>query len=177
MPILKFSTTVKSKATDTSIIPIKDGQFLIVTDTKQLMYDFGATRVTLGDIIELETETDRTSLVTPLDKFYFVKSTGVLWRYNGGTWLDMSSGSGCATYSYTISANAWSNKTQTVSIAAVTATSNGFTSVAQNISALALDACLTANITIVSQAAGSITLKANGDVPTVDIPAVLFLFD
>lgn len=86
MAYVKFNTTVKSKANDTSAIPVTDGQFLIVTDTKQLMYDFGTTRIVLGDIIELDTEAQRAALVTPLDKFYFVKDTKILWRYTSGSW-------------------------------------------------------------------------------------------
>ena len=88
MSQIKYYTTIESKAKDTSIAPIKDGQFLIVTDTMKLMYDFGTKRIVLGDIIELDTEVERTALLAPLAKFYFVKATGVLWRYNNGSWIE-----------------------------------------------------------------------------------------
>ena len=90
MTYVKFNTTAKSKAMSTSQIPVTDGQFLIVTDTKQLMYDFGATRITLGDIVELDTEAERAALLAPLDKFYFIKDTKTLWRYTSGVWQSLA---------------------------------------------------------------------------------------
>lgn len=178
MATLKFNTTTKAKASNTATIPIRDGQFLIVTDTMQLMYDHGSNRMILGDIIELATDAERLALASPVEKFYFVAETNVLWRYNNGSWIDMTNSGGSSTpYGYTLLASAWSAGAQTVQIAAVKADSNGVTGIAQSISTAALEACLSATIIISGQANGSITLTANGDVPTVDIPAVLLLFN
>ena len=177
MTTLKFNTTTKTKASSTSTVPIRDGQFLIVTDTMQLMYDHGSNRMILGDIIELATDAERLALASPVEKFYFVAETNVLWRYNNGSWIDMTNKNRSAAYSYVIPASGWVNGEQTISIAAVSASSNGVTGIAQSISASALESCMNATIILTAQANGSITLKANGTVPTVDIPAVLILFD
>ena len=50
MSHVKFYTTTKSKADNPSQAPINDGQFLVVTDTKQLMYDHGSTRIAFEDV-------------------------------------------------------------------------------------------------------------------------------
>jgi|GEM_PF-403314 len=81
-----FATATKSKAKNYTTVPIDNGLFLILTDTKQLCYDFGGTRLFLGDIEEIETEEAREAIVSPLDKFYFVREDTKLWRYIGGEW-------------------------------------------------------------------------------------------
>ncbi len=81
-----FATATKSKAKNYATVPIDNGLFLILTDTKQLCYDFGGTRLFLGDIEEIETEEAREAIVSPLDKFYFVREDTKLWRYIGGEW-------------------------------------------------------------------------------------------
>ena len=46
------NTTVDSKVRDGSIIPIKEGQFLMTTDTRSIFYDLGDRRIQLTDILE-----------------------------------------------------------------------------------------------------------------------------
>lgn len=90
MSNVKFNTAVESKAVDQLQIPIRDGQFIIVTDTHRLMYDDENNRIALGDVIDLNKESDRTAILAPINKFYFVKETGVLWRYNSGEWVKVA---------------------------------------------------------------------------------------
>lgn len=217
MATIKFNTTVESKAKDTEIIPIVEGQFLIVTDTRTLMYDLASTRIKLGDVIELDTEAERAALITPLSKFYFVKNTGVLWRYNSGTWIkwdgaatqshlnslvssggahgirytsanglevynetteqweSIGSSGGSTSVSCTLTANGWSNQVQTVSVSGLGATQNGIVSLDQNISSQALSAAIAGNLRVTGQAAGALTITADGTTPEVDIPIVVIL--
>lgn len=77
----------------------------------------------------------------------------------------------------TLSASKWSNKTQTISVAGVTADSNGMISMKQSLNAAQVNAAKLADMHISAQSAGSITITAFGEVPTIDIPVVIVLFD
>ena len=73
--------TVKSKAENTALIPITPGRYLICTDTSDVYYDTkDNVRKHLTDIIDLETDAERTAILAPLDKFYFVKDTAHIWK-------------------------------------------------------------------------------------------------
>jgi hypothetical protein len=216
----KFNTTVESKANSTTQIPIRDGQFLIVTDTKKLMYDYGGARITLGDIIELDTEAQRAALVTPLNKFYFVKDTGALWRYQSGTWKEwadqdtvqahidqmiqsddgvhglrfsstskvfelynitskswepVSMGGNSEPVYCTLSASGWSNGEQVMTVTGLGKDQNGVAGLTQDISAAGLEAAKNAELFLCGQGDGTLTVVANGTVPTCDIPVVVIL--
>lgn len=219
MAFIKFNTTVESKALDTSLIPISDGQFLIVTDTQKLMYDNGTKRLVLGDIIELDTEAQRSALVTPLSKFYFVKETGVLWRYNSGSWMNWLDGEtikqhidhliatedGVHGIRYsnnalevkdsttgewktiptgggesnavecTLTVAGWSAGRNTISVAGLGADTNGVIGLTQNISTAAMEAVRSAEMYVCGQADGTLTIAADGEIPTCDIPVVVIL--
>ena len=87
LSLFNVNQTVASKARNTSTVPIKDKQFLIVTDSGDIFYDSDGTRVQLTDIIVLDTESQRLALTSPFEKFYFVKGSGALWRYNNSSWV------------------------------------------------------------------------------------------
>ena len=70
----------------------------------------------------------------------------------------------------TLAANGWSNGAYILTVSGVTATSNQEILPAVNITAEQLEALQGANIQDGGQTAGNITLKAYGDVPTIDIP-------
>lgn len=71
---------------------ISNGSVYFVEDTKELFYDFGSKRVEVKDILILEKESERTSILfTPLNKFYFVLETQNLWLYKDGTWYKLTS--------------------------------------------------------------------------------------
>ena len=71
--------------------PITNGRVYFVSDTKELFYDFASTRNEVKDILILEKESERTNILfAPLNKFYFVLETKLLWVYKDGTWYQIS---------------------------------------------------------------------------------------
>lgn len=74
------------------------------------------------------------------------------------------------TKNITLSASSWSSGSYTISDALITATSNQEIIPATNITADQMKALQKSNIIDGGQSAGSLTLKALGTVPTIDIP-------
>ena len=74
------------------------------------------------------------------------------------------------TKSYTLSSASWSNAQYTISDSLITATSNQEVLPGLNITAEQMEALSGAIIVDGGQSAGSLILKALGDVPTVDVP-------
>ena len=70
----------------------------------------------------------------------------------------------------TLAASGWVDGVYTLTLDGVTASSNQEILPAVNITTEQLEALQSANIQDGGQAAGNITLKAFGDVPTIDIP-------
>ena len=66
--------------------PVNDGQFIVATDSRELFYDNGTLRIPLADIVFLNTEEERASILAPLPKFYFVIATGKLYVWDGTIW-------------------------------------------------------------------------------------------
>ena len=88
MSIFKPIETIKSKL---DYIQLKHGQYIICTDSQESYIDTYNERIKIGDIILLDTEDDRNSMIVPLmDKLYVVKNTNKLYRYNGSEWLCLS---------------------------------------------------------------------------------------
>jgi hypothetical protein len=70
---------------------VENGHIYFVQDTKELFYDYDTQRIQVTDILVLNKEADRTNILfTPLNKFYFVLETSVLWFYKDGNWYDVS---------------------------------------------------------------------------------------
>lgn len=70
---------------------INNGSVYFIEDTKELFFDFDSQRVEVKDILTLDTDSERTSILfAPLNKFYFVLETGILWFYKDGTWYQVS---------------------------------------------------------------------------------------
>jgi hypothetical protein len=84
--VMKVYTTV---ATKLSSLPVQDGQLIFVSDTRQIYLDFSGTRVSYNIIQTFNTDEDRATWLVPIEGFYFVKSTGVLWNYSSG-WTQLS---------------------------------------------------------------------------------------
>ena len=217
-----FGTTIEERAKNSALaayVPIDNGLFLILTDTHRLCYDFGNTRLFLGDIEEIATEAAREAITSPLDKFYFVKEDAKLWRYAGGVWHFWADGEsvsehveqtilsangvhglkynpttgvlfyldaneqwqtilfgGSSVVSATLASTGWNDHSQTLAVSGVTGTSNGTVGLAQNISSTAYDAASRAVLRISAQGTDSVTITADGEVPSVDIPVVFILF-
>jgi hypothetical protein len=69
------SSVMQLVATSSSRIrelTIKDGQLIFIQDLGRIAFDFKGKRVFYNQIVELETEADRTELENPLDGYYFV---------------------------------------------------------------------------------------------------------
>ena len=74
-----------------------------------------------------------------------------------------------------LSASAWNEGKQTVSIAGLKADQNGFASLPQNYTSAIYEAVASAQLFISAQTDGILTFCCNGDVPQIDIPVVVIL--
>lgn len=179
MALFNPNVTVESKARNTTQLPISEGQFLMTSDTKNVFYDLVSERIQLTAIIELDTEAQRQAILTPLNKFYFVKNTGSLWRYNNNTWLEWKRGGGSASVAIhkTLTVAGWINNQQVVTIDWLTADQNGIAGLSQDISPAEFEAASNAEMRICAQAAGSFTVAYYGDKPGSDIPITIIILD
>lgn len=74
--------TVSTNKTLLDQTAINNGAIYFVEDTKELFYDYNGSRLAIQDILILDKEEDRTSILfVPLNKFYFVLETSTLWYY------------------------------------------------------------------------------------------------
>lgn len=79
--MLEFVSAIKSRLQSLA----KTGERLIVaSDSEELFVDKNGERIQIRDIIRLSTDAERTATLAPLDKLYFVVSTGKLWSYRDG---------------------------------------------------------------------------------------------
>lgn len=70
---------------------IQNGVVYFLEDTGEIYFDYDSKRIGIKDIEILETEDNRTSILfVPLNKFYFVIETQILWLYKDGTWYQVS---------------------------------------------------------------------------------------
>ena len=73
-------------------IPVVNGQLIFARDAACIAFDYDDKRTLYTDIITLDTEADRKSIIAPIEgKFYFVDRTAVLWTYSKGTWKQITS--------------------------------------------------------------------------------------
>lgn len=82
--------TVSTNKTLLDQTAINNGAIYFVEDTKELFYDYNGSRLAIQDILILDKEEDRTSILfVPLNKFYFVLETSTLWYYKS-KWYKIS---------------------------------------------------------------------------------------
>lgn len=81
--------------------------------------------------------------------------------------------------SATLSSTGWAGVdspfTQTISVDGLTADQNGTISIAQTATIVQRDAARQALLSVTGQAAGTLTISADGELPEVDIPVVVLL--
>lgn len=78
-PILSVIGTVKSRLPDLSI---KNGQLIFIQDSPTIALDINGKRTFYNEIITLESEEQRESILAPITGcYYFVIATAVLWTY------------------------------------------------------------------------------------------------
>ena len=79
--------------------------------------------------------------------------------------------------SATLTSAGWSNGSQTLSISNLKSTQNGMIGLAQSATKEQLAAVMAAKLRIATQAEGTITIVADGTVPSCDIPVTLVMMD
>ena len=84
--ILSLIATKSSRIKD---LAIKDGQLIFIQDLGRIAFDFKGNRVFYNQIVELETESERLELESPLSGYYFVIDTACLWFYQDG-WIQIT---------------------------------------------------------------------------------------
>lgn len=86
-PVLKLVATSSSKLRN---LVIKNGQLIFLQDVGRIAFDFNDKRVFYNQIVELETEAERKDLASPLNGYYFIIDTGILWHYKDA-WTQITS--------------------------------------------------------------------------------------
>lgn len=79
--ILSLVATSSARIRD---LIIKDGQLIFIQDVGRIAFDYKGQRVFYNQIVELDTEAERSTLDSPLAGYYFVIDTAVLWFYKDG---------------------------------------------------------------------------------------------
>ena len=86
-------TVLSVVATYSSNLPnlaIKNGQMIFAPDSQKIALDFNDKRVFYNQIIILQTETNRTAILAPVNGlFYFVIENAVLWTYQD-QWIQIT---------------------------------------------------------------------------------------
>ena len=85
-PAFTIVATTSDRVKD---LVIKNGQLIFVRDKGRIAFDFKDKRVFYNQITELDTEYDRTSLSTPVNGYYFIIETAVLWFYQN-EWIQIT---------------------------------------------------------------------------------------
>ena len=84
--VMSLVATTSSKIRN---LVIKDGQLIFIQDMGRIAFDFKGKRVFYNQIVELDTETERLTLDSPLSGYYFVIDTAVLWFYQD-EWIQIT---------------------------------------------------------------------------------------
>lgn len=71
-------------------IDIAQGNLLFCEDTKRIYFDNEDRRVCYDSIMVFATDADRMLFANPMDGFYFVSETKILWRYENNTWTALT---------------------------------------------------------------------------------------
>ena len=84
-----YYTTASKVEGDSPALSIVDGQIIFTSDTQTVYMDMKGRRHEYTTIHVFSTDAERLAVLAPVRGFYFVESTGVLWRYSGG-WVQIS---------------------------------------------------------------------------------------
>lgn len=71
-----------------SSIAVKHGQIILCTDSEKLYIDHGSNRVSISDVVQVETQTALP--LAPLDKFYITQDTGDVYFYINDEWKKLT---------------------------------------------------------------------------------------
>lgn len=81
MAVVRVYTTVAAKLNK---LPVTDGNLVFVSDTHHLYLDYNGLRIGYNCIQEFSTEEDRVNKLAPVEGYYYVEETGVMWHYKDG---------------------------------------------------------------------------------------------
>lgn len=73
-----------------SSLLIQNGRLVFIKDKCRIAFDWDDKRTFYNQITELETDYERASMPSPLDGYYFVIETAILWRYDND-WIQITS--------------------------------------------------------------------------------------
>lgn len=76
---MNFYSTTGAKLNNIAVI---DGNIIFVRDKRKIYVDAKGERTEYSSIITLIDDATRVGMANPLEGFYFVKETEVLWRYD-----------------------------------------------------------------------------------------------
>lgn len=86
--IVKLYETTEAKLTD---LPVRNGQMIFSRDTHTIYMDLHGNRLAYNDITVLNTDEERLAILAPIAKFYYVRSTHVLWSFEkSGEWWQLT---------------------------------------------------------------------------------------
>lgn len=80
MADIKFTPKARN-ANAVSGESFENGSMIVATDTGELYVDYNGARMRIGDVITLDTESQRLATLAPLPKLYWVAETSKLWRF------------------------------------------------------------------------------------------------
>jgi hypothetical protein len=83
---LKVIATSSSRIRD---LVIKSGQLIFLQDKGRIAFDFNGKRIFYNQIVDVETEIERLSLTNPIEGYYFVLDSGILYKYKNG-WIQIT---------------------------------------------------------------------------------------
>ena len=121
--LINFRTCYASELINRSII---NGSIIICSDTGEIYHDnLDGERIKVAEqIVYLNTETERTSLLTPqINTLYVVKESNIIYRYEDGEWISLSNNDS-VTYFYIYNVELNANDTTIISDSRITEDSN-----------------------------------------------------
>lgn len=83
-------SVIATKGAKLSQLTIEDGQLIFVQDRNRIAFDWGGTRKFYNSVEIVEAEVVREAMVSPVNGYYFVIDSAVLWRYDNG-WTQVTS--------------------------------------------------------------------------------------
>ena len=79
----------RTKSERLSQLPVRNGNIIFVSDTRQICLDADGLRIPYDPIKIFDTEKERAEC-DPVTGFYFVNETNVLWRYADKAWTQLT---------------------------------------------------------------------------------------
>lgn len=86
-PARDFLTTTQAEL---NTVAVQDGQLIFVQDSREIFLDNNGERQQYGNFIFIPNEEHRINIPMPVEGFYFVNDTNILWRYFKGAWTQIT---------------------------------------------------------------------------------------